>query len=330
MIDFQSSGMRRIAFVLSVLITIPTLWFALRTYGSLQLLHSAYEAGAPETSAIRGWMTLRFVAGTYHISASALTDRLELPADTDPNASLKSVAEQAGLSPYQYIQRVQRAVAGLGANAGSDGASEASGWLGALGDQALSALLVYGYPALGLILLLGSLGLPVPDGLATTVAGSLAAQGHMNWIAAGSIAVAASVLGDLVGYGLGRVLDREVLERRGSWLGLTVLRRIRLEALFERWGALTVFITRTFVSYLSMVASLLADMSRYPLGRYLPIGAAGRVVWTAAYLGLGYIIGANLEAATGFLSNVSGFLLFALVFFLSGVIAMGRVEPIRP
>lgn len=327
MIDFRPSKTRRTAFVLFVLAVIPTLWFALRTYSSLQLLRSAYEAGAPETSAIRGWMTLKFVANTYHIPALALTGRLGLPAETDLNASLKSIAEHTGLSPYQYVLRVQRAVADVGAKGSPDRTTKSSGWLAAVGDQALSALLVYGYSALGLILLLGSLGLPVPDGLATTVAGSLAAQGHMNWIVAGSIAVAASVLGDIVGYGLGRVLDREVLERRSSWLGFTVLRRIRVEALFERWGALTVFITRTFVSYLSMVASLLAGMSRYPLGRYLPIGAAGRVVWTAAYLGLGYVIGADLEAATGFLGNLTGFLLCAMALVLSASIAMVRSEP---
>ena len=249
MINFRSRRIRRAAFGLFVVVTIPTLWFAFRTYASLQLLRSAYEAGAPETSNIRGWMTLKFVASTYHVAASALTERLGLPVGTDLNASLKSVAEQTGNSPYQYIPRVQRAVAELGANGSSDRASETTSWLGALRDEALSALLVYGYPVLGIMLLSGSLGLPMPDGLATTVAGSLAAQGRMSLIVAGAIVVVASVVGDVVGYGVGSLISQDVLERHGRWLGYTRIRGARVQRLFAQWGAVTVFITRTFVSY---------------------------------------------------------------------------------
>jgi undecaprenyl-diphosphatase len=176
-----------------------------------------------------------------------------------------------------------------------------------------------------LTLLLGSIGLPVPDGLAMTVAGALAMGGRMNLGWAGAIALVASVIGDIVGYGVGRLLDREVLEKQGRWLGLTALRRIRVEALFERWGGLTVFITRTFASYLSSVASLLAGLSRYPLGKYVALTVIGRMAWTIAYLGLGYAVGTDLEAASGFLTNLSGLLLCSVFLLASGSVASGHV-----
>ncbi len=328
MINFRSRGTNRAALALLVLLTLPTLWFALRSNGSFQLLRAAYEAGAPETSSIRPWMTLTYVAGAYHIPALALMNALDLPPETDPNVNLRSAAEQAGLSPFAYIERVQRAVAALRSNVAADGASGSSGWLAAIGDRVLSALLVYGYPVLGLILLLGAIGLPLPDGLATAVAGSLASQGRINWIAAGAIVVIASVLGDAVGYGCGRLLGREVLQRYGRWFGYTAVRHARVQLLFDRWGAVTVFITRTFVSYLSSAASLLAGVSHYRLSKFLALAVLGRLIWTAAYLGLGYVIGTDLEAATGFLSNLSGFLLFAFLLVLSGMIATRRVEPV--
>jgi mono/diheme cytochrome c family protein len=59
--------MRRIAIIVLVLTTVPTVLFGVRTYSSLQLLRSAYEAGAPLTSSIRPWMTLKFVATHYRI-----------------------------------------------------------------------------------------------------------------------------------------------------------------------------------------------------------------------------------------------------------------------
>jgi membrane-associated protein len=320
-IKFSPVFMRRAAAALFLLFTIPTLWFALRSYGSFQLLRSAYAAGAPQTSSIRAWMTLTYVAATYHVTVSALIDDLDLASDTNPNTTLRSVAEQAGVSPFQYVERVQRAVAALLGRNGSTTVREAPGWLATLGDEVLSAMLVYGYPILGLIQLAGAIGAPVPDGVAGAVAGALAAQGRMSWIVAAIVIVVASVLGDVIGYGIGRLLSRNVLARYGSWLGYTPAREIRVQRLFARWGLVTVFVTRTFVSYLSSVASLLAGMSRYRLSEFVIVAIVGRMVWTSAYLGLGYVIGADLDAATGFLANLTGFLLSATVLAIAGLIA---------
>lgn len=108
-----------------------------------------------------------------------------------------------------------------------------------------------------------------------------------------TIAVVASVLGDLAGYGLGRMLSQEVLEKRGYWIGYTSARHASVHKLFDRWGLLTVFITRTFVSYVSSIASLFAGVSRFHPFKFLAVAATGRLLWTAAYMGLGYLVGAD-------------------------------------
>jgi len=322
-IGLQSRRVRRCAWLLFALALIPTLWFGLRTYRSLVLLRSAYEAGAPMTSSIRGWMTLEYIAATYHTPEAALIERLGLAPATAPGTSLKVLAEQRGISPAQYVERVQHAIADT---ASAVPASEDSGWLAATADKILSALLVYGYPVLGITLLLGAIGLPLPDGIATAVAGSLAAQGRMDWVAAGLVVVIASVLGDAAGYGIGRLLGGKVLERRSRWFGYTAGRRARVQALFDQWGLMTVFITRTFVSYLSSVASLLAGVARYQPVKFLAVAVVGRAAWAAAYLGLGYAVGANLEAAASFLTNLS--LLLSLLTLLAGTALIGaRLVP---
>ena len=323
-ITSKSNRVRRIAAIVFLIATAPTVFFGLRSYGSFRLLRSAYEAGAPMTSSIRAWMTLKYVAATYRTPDAALVEQLGLPAQTDPNTSLKTLAERAGVAPSAYAQRVQRVIAVLSPHVRSDRINGNSGWLGAIGDDVLTALLVYGYPALGLILLLGAIGLPLPDGVATTVAGSLASQGRIDWFWAATIAVTASVLGDAAGYGLGRLLSQKFLERHGHWLGYTAARRARVQSLFDRWGLFTVFITRTFMSYLSSIASLAAGLSRYRLPKFLAISLVGRLVWTAGYFGLGYGIGADWEAATSFLTNLSVLLLLFVVLIASGAVASGR------
>jgi membrane protein DedA with SNARE-associated domain len=303
---------------------LPTVMFGLRAYRSLLLLRSAYDAGAPAVSSIRGWMTLRYVAGTYHAAETELIQRLGLVPETDPDTNLRSLAEQEGLLPFEYVQRVQHAIVEVTPARPTDGGHESTGWLGAIGDELLAGLLVYSYPALGLILLLGALGLPFPTGLSTAVAGSLAAQGRLSWLWAGSVAVTASVLGDVAGYGLGHVVGREFLERRGRWLGYTPARRAHIELLFNRWGILTVLLSRTLVSHVSGVVNLAAGMSRYRLPAFLAFAIAGRLVWTSGYLGLGYGVGGDLEAATDLLKNVTGFLVFLAILVGLGVATFRR------
>jgi membrane protein DedA with SNARE-associated domain len=200
------------------------------------------------------------------------------------------------------------------------------GWLDWFNDRILSALLHYGYAILALTLLLGAIGLPVPTGLAATVAGSLAAAGRVDWLAAGLIAIAASVAGDAVTYGLGRGVSEQFLARRGRWFGYTAARQAHAQALFARWGALTVLVTRTLVSHLSSVVSLLAGISRYRLAAFLSIALLGRALWTAAYMGLGYGIGGNLEYATDFLKNLSGFLVSLSILVAATLMASGWIS----
>lgn len=290
------------------------------------LLRSAYAAGAPMTSSIRAWMTIRYVASTYRTSNAALIERLGLPPETDPDTSLRSIAERAGASPSVYAKRAQRAIADLAPVGSLEIKSGNSSWFSAISDEVLTALLVYGYPVLGLILFLGAVGLPLPDGVATTVAGSLASQGRLGWIWAAAITVVASVLGDAAGYGLGRSLSGKILERYGRWIGYSLSRRTRVQVLFDRWGSLTVFITRTFMSYLSSVASLLAGITHFHFPKFLAVALLGRVIWTAAYMGLGYGIGHDWQAATSFLTNLSVLILSLVALLTAGAVALGTLS----
>jgi len=323
----MSTGLvRRVAFAFLIAATLSSALLGIRTYRSFLLLHSAYAAGSPMTSSIRPWMTLEYVAAAYHVPQAALLERLELPPTTDPSTSLRSLAQAAAVSLIEYVQGVQRAVAGIESVVRPDSASKESNWLVAIGDLFLAAVLTYGYPALALMIFLGSLGLPLPHGIAVTIVGSLAAQGRIDWVWAGVATVVASVLGDIAGYALGRLLDRGVLERRGRWLGYTRERALRVKGLFEQWGAWTVLITRTFVSYLGPAVNLLAGAAGYRLTVFLGLTLIGRLIWTSAYLGLGYAVGSNPEASTGFLANLSGLLVSLTVLAASWLIASGRTR----
>jgi membrane protein DedA with SNARE-associated domain len=258
-------------------------------------------------------MTLDYVARAYHVPGTALTERLGLAPHTDPTTTLISLVREQGLSPFEYLQQVQEAVSALrlitSPPGGNDALSEPEGF----GDDILAALLVYGYPVLGLTLMLGAFGVPFPSALSVVVAGSLAAQGQMSWLWAGAVVVVSSVSGDLAGYGLGRVLGREFFERRGRWLGLTPALRARVEIFFQRWGILTVILSRSLLSFKSSAVNLLAGASRYRLRLFLPFAIVGRLIWSSAYLSLGYGFGVAIEAAADFTSSLGGLLVSLLI-----------------
>ncbi len=287
----------------------------MRAYRTLLLLNSAQGSGMVETSSIRAWMTLSYVASIYGVTTNQLRRELNLAPNMPDDATLWAIAEEKSHAPFAYLSDVQNAIARISARSPLESApaDEPGGWLDRLSDSFLSAILIYGYPALGLTMLLGAIGLPVPTGLSTTVAGSLAGQGRLDWGLAVALVVVASTLGDLIAYAIGRGLPPGFLERRGRWFGYTPKSRARIEALFAKWGLATVLITRTFASHLSSVASLLAGFSRYAVVSFLVYSMIGRTLWTAAYFGLGYAVGTDFEAASSFLGWLSVSLVAAAV-----------------
>ena len=312
------SGRRgRILLAVIALSALASILFGLRSYGSFLLLRSAYEAGRPQVSSLRAWMTLDHVASTYRVPLNELLPRLGLPPDTSRDESLKSIADKRGVSRFDFTREVQRA---LGQSVPTPESSQSSG---GLTDRILSALLIYGYPALALTLLLGAIGLPLPIGLAAVLAGSLAALGNLRWEWAGLIAVIASFAGDMIAYGIGRAVSDNFLTRHGRWIGYSPQRRDSMQGLLQKWGGITVIISRTLTSSLSSVVSIFAGVTRYRFSHFLGFALFGRLIWTSAYLGLGYGIGGNIDAASQFLGNLSGLLIAVGVLVVSSVYRAG-------
>lgn len=292
-------------------------FFGLRTYGTYRLLQSATQTGVASTSGIRPWMTIGYVAESYGVAFITLVGRLQLSQDTDPKSTLKELADRTPLPRIEFTQRVQRAVADT---APIQKSPAASGWWTALSDGILSLILTYGYVAFGATLLLAALGLPLPSGVAVTIAGSLLAQGKLDWGPTFTLGIVASLLGDIGGYVVGRMFGPALLANWGPLLGLSLTRQTFFAGLLSKWGASTVFLSRTLISTLSTVVSFLAGVGGYSATRFAVLSLVGRGFWTFAYLWLGYTIGTEVEAAASFLRNLSGLLFSLLVLSASAAI----------
>jgi membrane-associated protein len=306
-----SSATRRLAVAMAIIAAAPSILFGFTTERSYLLLRSAREAGAPSTSAIRAWMTLDYVSGAYGVPVATLVDRLSLPRDTNPGGTLRTLAEQTGGAPFTFVQSVQKAIASAAPPAKS---TASSGWLAWLTDSILSIVLTFGYSGYAAVRFLGSVGLPVPDGVATVLAGSLVELGRFDFVVAGSLGAIFATLGDLVGYGLGRWVGTHVIARYGGRFGMGAARLTSLTLTLDRWGVWAVFATRTIAASLGGLLNVVAGATRYSVSRFIGVSFVGRALWTGACLWLGYVVGADIDAAASLLRSLTGLFLSLLVF----------------
>jgi membrane protein DedA with SNARE-associated domain len=134
---------------------------------------------------------------------------------------------------------------------------------------------------------LESMGVPSPGETALVAAAVLAGQGHLKiWLVI-VIGAASAILGDNLGYLLGRRLGREVLVSRGPFHE----QRARLieigDRYFKRHGAKTVFIGR-WIAWIRFATAWLAGINHMPLRVFFPWNAFGAITWAVTYGLLGY------------------------------------------
>jgi len=159
-------------------------------------------------------------------------------------------------------------------------------------------LVSYGLVLLFVLVALESSGVPLPGETALIAAAVLAQQGHYSIVAVIAIAAAGAIVGDNIGYWLGRKGGRELLRR------LPIVRdhfeRVLppAERFFKRHGGKTVFIGR-FIAVLRVTAAWLAGISRMPWWQFLLWNAAGGIIWAIAVGVVAYQLGRAVADAIG-------------------------------
>jgi membrane protein DedA with SNARE-associated domain len=163
-----------------------------------------------------------------------------------------------------------------------------------MGGDVTSLISRYGYPAIAVVVGLESMGVPLP-GETMLVLSAVYAATHSDLNIAGVIAAAAlgAIVGDNVGYWIGREFGYPLLLRYGRYVGLTETRIKLGQYLFLRHGGKVVFFGR-FVAVLRVLAAFLAGVNRMEWKSFIAANAAGGVLWSLVY-GLGaYMFGTAL------------------------------------
>jgi len=168
-------------------------------------------------------------------------------------------------------------------------------------EQILAALAQYGSPALFAVVTMAAIGVPLPVTLLLIVTGSLVAQGILPmWWAIG-LASAGSVIGDQIGYAVGRWGGAALVSRFAGMLGGPE-RMAKAEAQARRWGGPGVFFSRWLVTPLGSLINFTSGIAAYPWLRFLLWDVLGEALGAALYIVLGWIFSdrvLELDAALG-------------------------------
>jgi membrane protein DedA with SNARE-associated domain len=151
-------------------------------------------------------------------------------------------------------------------------------------------LLSYGLILLFSAVAIESAGIPVPGETALVTAAFLASQGHYSIVAVIAVAAAGAIIGDNIGYWIGREGGRKLLERWGPVRRYADKALPPAERFFEKHGAKAVFFGR-FIAFLRVTAAWLAGISRMTWWRFLLWNAAGGILWAIVISLLAYQFG---------------------------------------
>ncbi|MFI0509717.1 membrane protein DedA with SNARE-associated domain [Streptomyces canus] len=154
------------------------------------------------------------------------------------------------------------------------------------------------YALVGLVIGLESLGIPLPGEIILVSAALLSSQhAGINPVVLGVCASVGAVVGDSIGYAIGRKGGRPLL----TWLGDKFPRHFSeghvatAERSFEKWGMWAVFFGR-FVALLRIFAGPLAGVLRMPYWKFLIANVLGGIVWAGGTTAVIYYVGIVAES----------------------------------
>ncbi|MCS0635639.1 DedA family protein [Streptomyces sp. LP05-1] len=154
------------------------------------------------------------------------------------------------------------------------------------------------YVLVGVVIGLESLGIPLPGEIVLVSSALLASQhGQINPYVLGACATAGAIVGDSIGYAIGRKGGRPML----AWLGGKFPKHFgeaniaTAERSFQKWGMWAVFFGR-FVALLRIFAGPLAGVLRMPYWKFLIANVLGGIVWAGGTTAVIYSVGVVAEA----------------------------------
>jgi membrane protein DedA with SNARE-associated domain len=166
--------------------------------------------------------------------------------------------------------------------------------IGQLISDAEPLIRQYGVLVVTVVLTFESLGAPLPGESLLIVASVLAGRGDISFPALLFFAWLGAVMGDNIGYVIGKKLGRAAVLRYGKKIGLTSDRLQKIEEVFARFGPATVAFAR-FINILRQLNGVVAGILNMGWRRFLIFNALGGALWVLFWGFAGFFLGEHIS-----------------------------------
>lgn len=181
----------------------------------------------------------------------------------------------------------------------------------------------YGYFAVFFSIFLEDFGVPLPGETLLIAGALLASRGSFNIVLLLITAVCAAILGDNVGYAIGRFGGRRLVLRYGRHVLITPARLAHAEGFFQSRGAVIVIAAR-FFEILRQLNGIIAGISGMRWWRFLAYNAAGAILWVCFWGILFFQLGKRGERILLLVHGYEPLAVAALAVVVAGVV-VGRL-----
>jgi membrane protein DedA with SNARE-associated domain len=179
-------------------------------------------------------------------------------------------------------------------------------------DGVFAWVAAHGYGAIFLLLMLGVVGLPVPDETLLVFCGYLVGRGVMHPVGAFLSALAGSWCGISLSYSIGRFFGVGVVHRFGKYLHLTDERLDKVHRWFDRVGHWALFVGY-YIAGVRHLTAIVAGTSRLEFRSFAAYAWSGGLLWVSTFLTLGYFIGERWKEAAELAHRWAGIAAVVLV-----------------
>ena len=184
-----------------------------------------------------------------------------------------------------------------------------------------NTLLIHQFPYLGLFLLLvlGTLGLPLPEDGILLLSGFLIAHHVIKPLPAFLVVYLGLLMTDFLLYLAGKKYGRRLVEHKRFQKILTANRLAKLEEKFKRWGILVVFFGRHLLGLRAQIF-LVAGVMRMPWKKFLIVDGTSALFSITLWGGLGYVGGNSIQTLKRDITNIEQIVMVVLAILLGSVL----------
>jgi len=192
-------------------------------------------------------------------------------------------------------------------------------------DYLLATFGVYGLPVLFVVLLVGSAGVPLPASLLLVAAGSFVEQGELNLWSVLMLSATGAVLGDQIGYVVGRWGGRRLTLRFAKLVG-GENRIEQTETWLRKREGVGVFLSRWLLTPLGPVVNLTAGATQYSWPRFFLYDVLGEMLWVVLYVLLGKFFSDRVQALNDLLGDLTWAIVGLIAAIVLGVLAFRHLR----